>query len=244
MAPVIIDTKKLYNEKGAKAKGRIIKYMFKHPESFPDASDGGYDPGALDSSIGNIGDALTGDNSTPTKLNALQLKQKILTSYGYLLNGLNTDFNKNVTDSELGNVFNNLDSFGGTDTFNPAFYGFKGTNDREKIDVGLGKLDQERKLKQQAITTPDSYVQLVNDDLASIDEQAFTVYQKSYYKYNTEYKYPSDEAKKLAINDMNVYKSVLMKQHDAVFNNKESNDPSVNNRDYKNAAKRIIKQVV
>lgn len=151
-------------------------------------------------------------------------KGLIIENYPYLLDGLYKSFKPNVTDEEIGDVIINKDN---VNTKLGSNYGF---NKDDMIEVGLSKLEKKRDLESKAIKSPEDYIDAVNDDLASIDKQAFIVYQQSFFKYHNEYKYESGRAKELAIGDMNVYKEILLKQHKAIYDKTE----------FDNASKRII----
>jgi hypothetical protein len=166
----------------------------------------------------------------PTVANAeklkVDLKERLPNIFDFLGNvksGISNDF--------LGNLTKAVDLNIGYE--NPEFAISKlqlGTEGDSMREVGLRKGEAERDIKKKAITNPDVYVNEVNQDLDDIDKKAFAVYQQSFNKYAYEYLYPSDEARKLATQDMETYRNMLMRQHDAIYQTKE----------YKSASKRII----
>lgn len=154
------------------------------------------------------------------------IKGMIIESYPYLLDGLYRTFRDSISNEQIGIIVTNLKTLSVAPNLESNF----GFNKDDMIEVGLSKLEKKRNLEASAIKNPEDYIDAVNDDLASIDKQAFIVYQQSFFKYHNEYKYESGRAKELAIGDMNVYKDMLLKQHKAIYDKTE----------FDNASKRII----
>ena len=223
-----------YDAKTPIQRGRIVRILYSQPALATGL--------AIDFTGGiwatNGGAAFFGTNTTntnsPDQTSIINLKQAILEKYKYFLDGLGTGISKNISDVVLGNMFPKKDLKEEDSVPSSVFNMKTGFGDDALNEVGLGKIEKERKIKETAITTPDNYIREVNEDLRSIDQQALTVYQNSYFKYHVEYRYPSDEAKRLALSDMNTYREILMKQHEAIYGKKE----------YEDAKSRIIKNVV
>lgn len=202
-----------FNKLSSKKRGIVIRYIFNYDVS--DIADKLKDDANIE--INEVIDKKI--KSTVTEL--------IRDNYSFFLDGLGKKINNGVSNTKLGNAF--------TELIDPwvdhrSKFGFAITEKDDMIEVGLSKLEKKRDLESKAIKSPEDYIDAVNDDLKSIDKQAFNVYQQSFFKYHNEYKYESGRAKELAISDMNVYKDILLKQHKAIYDKTE----------FDNASKRII----
>lgn len=231
----------VFGTKTAEQRGLIIRYLLSDPYKYG-ADDGtlkldfalarGWKdlPISVRTSIGEAIKVNGTDQVFPTTTNAEKLKSElkvrlpgIFDFLGNIKGGISNDFLGNLTTKEDLETKYEETGF----RVSKLQLGFEGDSMRE---VGLRKGEAERDIKKKAITNPDVYVNEVNQDLDDIDKKAFAVYQQSFNKYAYEYLYPSDEAKKLATQDMDTYRNMLLRQHDAIYQTKE----------YKSASKRII----
>jgi hypothetical protein len=231
----------VYDDKEAEQRGRILRLLLNNPSLSSDDGGGGLNFNTTPWSD-NGGGAFFGTNikndagSIPTigALNALN--SRLVREYSFLLDGLTGKIGGYTTDLTIGNTFPTADlkSADGENVIKTRQnYGFGSNIDRDKIEVGLGKIEKSRQIKTSAIQKPDDYIKEVNADLKSIDDQAFIVYQNSFFKYHNQYQYPSDQAKNLAMSDMNTYKDILLQQHKAIYQKE----------DFTTASSKIIQNV-
>jgi len=220
----------------ASERGALIKYYL----------DGNTAPAAKTAELATAAILLQGYqvggnynvNHHPTAAEVLALKIKIIQLYPYILDGLFQKVSPSITNESLASLVTdsalalatNAGLLGAAQQLRlEAGAGFSvGTEDQE---TGLAYKANVRDLEEKAIKNPDQYVTDSNTDLKKIDEQALAVFKLSYAKYYSEYKLPSKEAKEKAISDMNVYKKLLIDQHNILYKN----------RDYETASKKIFK---
>jgi hypothetical protein len=161
------------------------------------------------------------DYSTyPTEKPMDRFKAKVFTSFREYLDGVGFNFAANISNEQIGILAGpnpdltdiNAQEFvrragiiGGGAGFNPS------------RETGVEQEEFTRGMTQSAILTPDDYIKQANNDLKRIDDQSLIVFNASLDKYYNEYKYPFEEAKKKALEDQKVYRSLLMKGHREMF---------------------------
>lgn len=213
-------------------RGKIIKWVLDGP--IATRSLAAYGADWTPAVTGNI---KFSNNNYPTTNNFTTFLNYLRTNLREYLDGLTrSKIALSVTDESLGklgsanNLAVNPQQVGTFVSSIPLSSVLVGTESGD-LSSGTAKEAEARRLKELAILNPDQYVKEKNNDIRNIEALSLQVFNSSFNRYHNDFKYPSDDAKKHAIQDMNAYKQLLMKQHNAKFNVS----------DYQKASGKIIK---
>ena len=171
------------------------------------------------------------DHPSRTQVNGF--KNMLMVSYREYLDSLYSKFKPTVSDEAIGALGGtNINLQAGTAA---GFFEIQGTGQVAPDSQETGDAHKQfiRSLNESAIKTPDAYVTKSNEALDKIDSDSMTVYTTSMNKYYKEYKYPFEEAKRMALADKKKYADILKEQHKLIY--KHENYEKAAGKIYKNA---------
>lgn len=198
-------------------RGKLIRYFFSHIDLLP-VNRG--EPAGKDYTFLNgqdMGNYNTNQYIIQTDMQAF--RKLLFRNYRNYVDSINLNISPSVSDLELGTFWGDVLT-PTEDTVGGETYIRSGVNisvGGDALDTGVAHKQFIRGLKEQSIRNPDKYVEAANNALKKIDEDALVVYKTSLNKYMGEYRYPAEEAKRMAKSDFEKYKQILINQHNDIY---------------------------